>query len=188
MRRGIDIHDFHIRRAIRGAAALLLAALIVFLVADDIDNAKAARAEARKAREASALNAELLRQIQQAQRDSDAKTVASLVAILDLVTKGEERAQAQGTDPKITFDKAVEALKEAFPPALVEQAVQQQRGEQGPPGPQGPPGQTAAETSTTTTTTTTTRPSPTTTTRPSTTTTSRPCLIDLLGLAKVGCR
>lgn len=174
--------EMAIRRAIRGAAAVLIGALIVYLVAKDIN-------ESRE-------NQRLLKELETQQAKDREATIKSLAEILELVKAGEDRAAQTDAEPKITLDQAIEALKKTFPPELVEQAVQRTtvgpRGPTGPAGPQGPQGPAgtssqATGTASTTTSSSTTMTTSTTRPPPPTTATTR-CQVNVLGVIKAGCQ
>lgn len=190
MRRQPDPHYFHVRRAIRGAAGLLLAVLIIFLVADDLKNARAARDKAAVAEALGRENQKLLEELKAEQTATKEATVNTLVEILALVQQGEETAAEEGRRPGITTERAIEALRRSFPPEVVDEAVQRSAGEpgpQGPPGPPGPAGPPGADAGGPGTTSTTTTAPATTTSTTTTTTTTRRCLLELPPLASIGC-
>lgn len=133
-----------------------------------------------------------------AEKESAAiEQVADLSQLLQLVERAEKVAEEAGRRPAITTEQAIEALKKTFPEAVVERAIEQAARKEPPLPPSttttlAPTTTTTRRpvTTTTATTTTTRAPAPTTTTtsRPRPTTTTTTCLLDLLGIAKVGCR
>lgn len=172
MRSNIEGHEFQIRRGIRGAAVLLLAALIIYLVADDVQKSRS--------------NGKLLQRLEANQLDNNKRTVDSLAAILMLVQTGVEKSAAAGVEPKITLDQAAAALKKAFPAELVREAVKRVTTTTTTttrlpvPTTQSPSGGTSSST------TPSTRPDVTTTSSTTTTTTTR-CLLNLFGVVRIGC-
>lgn len=178
---GTSLRHWKARRAIRNLVWLVGALVLVYLVANNLQQSRA--------------NARLLKEKVQLRSDQ----VADLSTLLALVERAEAAALAAGQKPAVTSEAAVEALKKSgFPQEVIDAAVQQAKaqatttttsttattaraptttttarqgvpGPPGPPGPAGPPGADSGGAGSTTTTSTTT-------------TTTRPCTVGLLGL------